>query len=56
MVLTAALCITGMAIWHDLAEKAEQARRDQTIEAQLLPNLHNIGAKLDFGVADGATN
>ena len=59
IALTAALCITGMAIWHDWTEKAEQKVRDQaaqaqrnTVEAQLAHNLNVAGAKLDFAVTN----
>jgi hypothetical protein len=53
IALTTALCITGIAIWHDRTEKAEQAKRDQTVEAQLLRNVHNIGAKLVLALPTG---
>ena len=53
MTLTAAVCIGGMALWHDRAERAEQRQRGQTVEAQLLRKLHNMGGKLEFEVTDG---
>lgn len=59
VALTAALCIGGMAVWHDRAEKAEQKVRDQAaqaqrnaVEAQLAHNLNVAGAKLDFAVTN----
>lgn len=55
--LTAAVCLGGMAWWHDSTEHNEQARRDQAAQAytqspegMLLHNLQVTGAKLDFTV------
>jgi hypothetical protein len=59
IALTAALCLGGMAWWHDATEKTEQTRRDKALaafydapEGLLLRNLQVAKATPHFALSD----